>query len=320
MMMGRPPDTNSSLTGCLGKGLAVAGITTHHGSASRQKDLTYNKFTVGWTILCKIPTFISVSVNVATMPAPTVYLLSGEFIAPAITPSTPLYHLSQSLDSLTHNTTSIKFSRLLDNNSPITPNPNPIYNLVHPFNAHHRTDIPSAFFITRASSVPSPTQGNIKFLPSSSPSPLKKRARKYLLPFHKPTFTALLNAGSTSSSSPLFPGSGCLDVDGEVGRAEGSGSTSKTGEEGLQVLFTAKASRRGRVWQWRVHGADSGKGGQVVAREEGGDGKEEREPRLTLLSADEMAQEIRDALVALWVLRLWWGVAEEKDFQAEGMG
>ena len=32
-----------------------------------------------------------------------------------------------------------------------------------------------------------------------------------------------------------------------------------------------------------------------------------------------MTQAQKDALVASWVLRLWWGVAEEKEFEKQGM-
>jgi hypothetical protein len=32
-----------------------------------------------------------------------------------------------------------------------------------------------------------------------------------------------------------------------------------------------------------------------------------------------MKEEGVEALLALWVLRLWWGVGEEKEFQKEGM-
>ncbi|GAB1315625.1 hypothetical protein MFIFM68171_05835 [Madurella fahalii] len=261
----------------------------------------------------------------------TVYILSGEFIHAETTPSAPLYHLSKSLDSLTHKVSSIYFSRIISDDvknklqgedessncsSSFEPCPADqqrqqhevvLYNLVHPLNSQYRTDIPAAYYMTSKSPFPGSTLGNIKLVSPSSPS----LARKYLLPFHKPTFTALLNPSATSSSSPLFPPA--------VSSPE-SGSTVQSTTEQLQVLFTAKprAGRGGRrVWEW-LYADASGK--QVIAREEGGDTKKQQQPSLVITAApDQMTQETKDALVALWVLRLWWAVAEEKEFQKQAI-
>ncbi|KAK5652346.1 hypothetical protein OQA88_10538 [Cercophora sp. LCS_1] len=239
---------------------------------------------------------------------PTVYVLSGEFITAENAPSTPLYHISKSLDTLTHKISSIQFSRVIDESklqddasfiSSTTPDLKDepqhlkIYNLVHPANAYHRTDIHAAFYMTNNCPSSDSVLGNMKLVPSSSPSSKKK-----YIPFHKPTFTALLNPASTSASSPLFPPS----------TPESQPATEP------QVLFTAKPSRGGRVWEW----VDS-KGKQVIAREEGGDGKQHQHPRLVIMAGNDMMQETQDALVALWVLRLWWAVAEEKEFQNEAL-
>ncbi|KAK0652773.1 hypothetical protein B0T16DRAFT_406784 [Cercophora newfieldiana] len=220
----------------------------------------------------------------------SVYILYGDFISAETSPSTPLYHLSKSLASLTHKDSSLYFSRIIVNDTKTStpdsenqqPQQTPLYSLVHPKNAHYRTDIPAPYFMTNNSPVPA--LGNIKFVPSFTPSLTKK----FILPFHKPTFTAFLSPSSTSSSSPLFPES----------------------DASLEVLFTAKPSRGGRVWEWL-----DASGKEVVAREEAGDKKQQLPPRLVV--EGEASLEMRDALVALWVLRLWWSVAEEKDFQNE---
>ncbi|KAK0619451.1 hypothetical protein B0T14DRAFT_496197 [Immersiella caudata] len=233
------------------------------------------------------------------MSQPTTYILSGERITTSS--PLPLYDISKTLDSLTHRTTSIQFSRapnpkLDDGTSSITssrPTYTPLYNLIHPPNAQYRTDIPSPFYLTNNSTPPTNSLGNIKFPPSFAPS-LKK---KYLLPFHKPTFTALLNTRSTSTTSPLFP------------RESESGPK---GKGDLKVLFVAKPSRIGKAWEW----LDGER--RVVAKEEGG-GKGERESRLVVIAKDAMKEEELEALLALWVLRLWWDISEERDFQNEAM-
>ncbi|KAK4446803.1 hypothetical protein QBC34DRAFT_410870 [Podospora aff. communis PSN243] len=237
------------------------------------------------------------------MSQPTTYALSGENITTTSSPN-PLYHLSHPLSSLTHRTTSIQFSRIpnphptdapslsptvdLEPLSPAKP-ALPLYNLIHPSNAQYRTDIPSPFYLTATSppSTPTPALGNIKFPPSFAPS-LKK---KYLLPFHKPSFTAFLNPGSSSTTAPLFP------------------SESEGGK--VKVLFTAKPSRIGRSWEW-LDGE-----GRVVAREEGE--KDGQEATLVVFRREDMKDEEVEALLALWVLRLWWGVAEEREFQKEAL-
>ncbi|KAK1833314.1 hypothetical protein QBC39DRAFT_49286 [Podospora conica] len=216
------------------------------------------------------------------MSQPTVYLLSDEFITTEADPTTPLYHLSLSLASLTHRVSSIQFSRVVvqvgggdTHNDPPKTTTTKLYNLVHPANAAHRTDIPAAWFTTTSDNN-SEGLGNVQLLPP----------RRKHLPFAKPTFSALLHASATSSTSPLFPPDG----------------------GGLEPLFTARQTWAGRAWVW----LDAG-GKEVLAREEAPDGKQ---PRLVVTTTPEgMARGVEDALVALWVLRLWWGVAEEKGFR-----
>jgi hypothetical protein len=222
----------------------------------------------------------------------TVYALYGDLIGAEATPSAPLYHLSKSLASLTHKDTSLHISRITTNDAEADisdpkdnpPKRTPLYTLVHPTNAQYRTDIPAPYYMTSTSTLP--TLGNIKLDASFAPSLTKK----YLLPFHKPTFTAHLHPASTSSSSPLFPKS----------------------DTSLQALFTIKPSRAGRICEWL-----DASGKQVIAREEAPDKKQQLPPRLTI--RQDLAPETRDALIALWALRLWWSVAEEKDFEKEVM-
>lgn len=248
------------------------------------------------------------------MAQPTVFTLSGEYITTES--SLPQYYISQNIPSITHKTTFIQFSRIAvdkeDPEAPFLPHhttvptvdgqpPIPttkLYNLVHPYNAHHRTDIPAAFYMTNNSAFTT-TLGNVKLVSSTSP-----KSKKRYLPFYKPTFTAMLNPSSNSSSKPLF-------IDDESSH---------------QPLFIAKPSRGGRVWEWF-----DAKGENLIAREEGPDPDSQGfpmlpgepkinspGPKLIILAPDEMVEEMQDALVAVWVLRLWWAVAEEKRFDDEG--
>lgn len=256
------------------------------------------------------------------MAQPTTLVLSGDFILDQANPATPLYYISKSLDALTHKISSIQFSRVIAYNDHVrykevdrtglglddVPAPlstdqehqhTLLYNLVHPCNSKHRTDIPAAYYMTSCNpAAPESTLGNVKFLASSS------KMAKYL-PLHKPTQTALLYPSSTWSSVPLFP------------QAEPNQSLAEQEDDGLQVLFSIKTRRGGAVWEWVGSGSI---GNKIVAREEEASqkhGEDQRLPKLAILPGHGMTQEALDALVGLWVLRLWWTIAEDKDFQKQ---
>ncbi|KAL5003742.1 hypothetical protein BDV10DRAFT_2384 [Aspergillus recurvatus] len=107
--------------------------------------------------------------------------------------------------------------------------------------------------------------------------------------FQRPSFKALLSAGKTASDRPLFDeGTQQLvlfDIrpnwDLKVGRASGSG------------------------YRW----CDAG-GGQVAVEE-----NEDGRYRLSITRG--MSQELRDALVATWLLKLWHDTAESKQAKRE---
>lgn len=108
--------------------------------------------------------------------------------------------------------------------------------------------------------------------------------------FQKPEFKALLNPNKTASSSPLFFFSG-----------------GKTENQQCQLLFNAKAKSKWKSGRSRYRWADAD--GRDVAFEE--------EKKLVIIVP--MKREMRDVLVALWVLRLWFDTAESRQARREGM-
>lgn len=94
-------------------------------------------------------------------------------------------------------------------------------------------------------------------------------------------FTALLSANKSASDDPLFD------------------------EHDQQPLFSAKATWNGR-YKW----TDSERKPIAHEEEDGGQGK--------LLITQSMSRAKRDALVALWALRLWYDRSESRQAKREG--
>lgn len=108
--------------------------------------------------------------------------------------------------------------------------------------------------------------------------------------FRKPEFEALLSPNTSTSSSPLF-----FFSDG------------KTKTEKCRLLFNAKAKSKWKRGKSQYRWADAS--GREVAFEE--------EKKLDIIVP--MKREMRDVLVALWVLRLWFDTADSKQTRREGM-
>ncbi|KAE8405094.1 hypothetical protein BDV37DRAFT_102284 [Aspergillus pseudonomiae] len=100
--------------------------------------------------------------------------------------------------------------------------------------------------------------------------------------FQKAEFRALLSAGKRMDDKPLF----CEDV--EI------------------TLFTAKMKWTGGGYRWT-----DARGRDVAF--EGGKGEGGK-----LVVTASMEQDMRDALVALWVLRTWYDTAESSEAKADG--
>lgn len=132
--------------------------------------------------------------------------------------------------------------------------------------------------------------GNIHFETTTAQGQKMKKSR--------PGFRAVLSPGRSASDHPLFFSS----EDGD-------------GENRCQGLFTAKPITR---WPWK----GKGKGGYTWFDSEGeqvaveGDGEGECERKLAITVS--MRRDLRDVLVALWMLRLWFETAESKRARREG--
>ncbi|KAK0666940.1 hypothetical protein QBC41DRAFT_324970 [Cercophora samala] len=209
---------------------------------------------------------------------------------------TAVYSLSTSIDSLTYKDSSVNFSRALhqkvtsssssstlESDTPATTQKEEdrLYNLVHPANADYRTDIPARFFLTCHSPSLSPI-GNIKLVTSKS-----------LLSSKPDKIKAIHYPNRTATTSPLFP-------EEDASAAE-------------RVLFTAikQTFGRGYVWTNSQH--------KEVAREEELKEGDVIKGKKLIFTSGQVNQEERDAIVAVWILKRWAEVAEEKGFKKEAL-
>ena len=108
--------------------------------------------------------------------------------------------------------------------------------------------------------------------------------------FQKPEFKALLSPDKTASSSPLL-----FFSDG------------KTQNQQCQLLFNIKPKSK-----WK-----SGRSRYIWANTDGREVAVEEVKKLVITVP--MKREMRDVLVALWVLRLWFDTAESRQARREGM-
>lgn len=197
----------------------------------------------------------------------------------------PLYQINKPITTIPSKPfTSAKFER-----AEHTTNKHLFY-LAHPAHARYRTDTP-AYYLTSAERG---MIGNVHFETTTAQAQKMKTSR--------PGFRALLSPGRSASDHPLFFSSEDGDGDGD-------------GENRCQGLFTAKPITR---WPWK----GKGKGGYTWFDSEGeqvaveGDGEGECERKLAITVS--MRRDLRDVLVALWMLRLWFETAESKQARREG--
>lgn len=101
----------------------------------------------------------------------------------------------------------------------------------------------------------------------------------------KMEFRALVSANRDAGDEPLFAG----------------------GEDEV-LLFSAKAKWGSGRYRWVDHI------GRDVAIEDGRDGEERK-----LVVVAKLGRRVRDALVAVWVLRLWYDTAESRGAKRDGM-
>lgn len=205
----------------------------------------------------------------------------------------PLYQINQPITTTSPSKpfTSTKFERVEHNT---TTNKHLFY-LAHPAHARYRTDTP-AYYLTSAERG---MIGNIHF---ETPTSQGKQQKKMKKTKRRPGFTAVLSPGRSASDRPLFSSDG----DGEECR----------------VLFTAtqtlsrwslKGMGRKRGYTWT-----NSSGEQVAFEENLGEGEGEGECERKLVITASMRRDLRDVLVALWMLRVWFETAESKRARREG--
>ena len=203
---------------------------------------------------------------------PATLLFAGQSIMCETTAGTaPIYQVSWDVTAIPPRGTSAVFERVehqppekAESKAPPEKQNVHLFYLAHPAGAQYRKDAP-AYYITSASRA---TLGNISLETS--------KAR-----FQKTEFKALLHAGSSASSDPLFA-------------------------EKPRPLFDVRPKWLGGRFTW----SDS-YGREVAYEEEKGDQR-----RLVVTAS--MGRDMRDAMVATWCLRLWHDTAESRAAKKDG--
>ncbi|KAL4991014.1 hypothetical protein BDW68DRAFT_153152 [Aspergillus falconensis] len=214
---------------------------------------------------------------------PAVLFLSGQSVLAEGTRSTPLYRIDSDIKSIPKKESTVLFERVEDEVS-IPPELDSTSRTRH----RHR----HLFYLAHPASAQYRTDIPARYYITSVVPELTVgniRLETSEARFQRPCFRALLSAGKTASDRPLF-------------------------DQGAQqfVLFDIRPN-----WNIKV-GRGSGSGyrwsdsnGRQMAVEEKEDG------RYRLSVTREMPREMRDALVATWLLRLWHDTAESKEAKRE---
>jgi hypothetical protein len=209
---------------------------------------------------------------------PAVLFLSGQSVLAESATSTPLYHLNSDIRSTSNKDSSVTFERV-------------------------EHDVPGLEIETKQGTADTPRKKHLFYLahPMNAQYRTDIPAKYYITAavpetvgnirletsearFQKTSFKALLSANKTASDKPLF-------------------------DEGTQqlLLFDIQPNwKAGRnCYRW------SDLDGRQVAIEE----REDDRYKLSVTSS--MSQELRDALVATWLLRLWHDTAESRQAKRE---
>ncbi|KAJ6139866.1 hypothetical protein N7471_006352 [Penicillium samsonianum] len=209
---------------------------------------------------------------------PAVLFLSGQYVLVESATSTPLYQLNSDIKSISNKDSSVAFERV-----------------------EHA--VPEPEIETEGASTTAPRKQHLFYLahPVNAQYRTDIPAKYYITSavpemvgnirletsearFQKKSFKAMLSAKKTASDKPLF-------------------------EEGTQqhLLFDIQPNwKAGRnCYKW-----SDPNGGQVAV-------EEKEDDRYKLSVTMSMSQELRDALVATWLLRLWHDTAESKQAKRE---
>lgn len=171
-----------------------------------------------------------------------------------------------------------------------------LFYLAHPAGAQFQTDTP-AYYLTTV--LPMEMLGNIILEPTALSSGVHFPGKK------RPAFKALLHAGKSSRDAPLFDDK----------------------KDSLPPLFAATPISRAKRWMGKGGNTNGShrcsytwtdsEGKQVAYEEEGAGKGAQRQHKLIVTAPMERAK--RDALVALWCLRLWHDTAESKEARRDAI-
>ncbi|KAL3436513.1 hypothetical protein BDV09DRAFT_193918 [Aspergillus tetrazonus] len=218
----------------------------------------------------------------AELTEPAVLFLSGQSVLAEGTPSNPLYHINIDIKSIPNKESTVSFARLKGDASA------PELEGTTSKRQGHRY----LFYLVHPANAQYRTDIPARYYITSLVPELTVgniRLEIFEARFQRPSFRALLSAGKTASDTPLF------------------------NEETQQlVLFDIcpswslkAACNPGLGYKWN----DSN--GEQMAIE----GKEDGKYKLSVTR--EISQEMRDALVATWLLRLWHDTAESEQARRE---
>ncbi|KAL4906361.1 hypothetical protein BDW74DRAFT_151761 [Aspergillus multicolor] len=208
---------------------------------------------------------------------PAVLYLSGQTIVAEDDPSTPLYVLSTDIRSIPNKNSSVKLERVESADNEAEKSESPPQK--------RRQHL---FYLVHPEHAQYRTDIPARYYITSAVPETVGNIRLEISEarLQKPSFKALLSAGKTASDRPLF-------------------------NEGAHqlVLFDIQPSGKAGLGSTAYKWGDF-KGGQVAA--EG-----EEDGRYYLRITKGMPQDLRDALVATWLLRLWCETAESKEAKRE---
>ncbi|KAK2749346.1 hypothetical protein FQN55_003672 [Onygenales sp. PD_40] len=211
---------------------------------------------------------------------PIVLILSNKSIHIESAPERPLYRMNQSVTQLAYTGTSIKFERIEYNQPPEKPGSNQQPPIEQSKHLYYIVHPENAQYRKDV-----PAAYYITSAATETPGNIRfdtSSSSKRPLQ-RKPEFKALLSAGKHMWNDPLF------------------------NEESQVPLFTVKQSWKGGGYKWATSD------GRQVAIEDG-KGEESR-----LIVSTPIQPEMRDALVAMWVLRVWYENAETRQAKRDSM-
>ncbi|KAI9370773.1 hypothetical protein BJX61DRAFT_71697 [Aspergillus egyptiacus] len=211
---------------------------------------------------------------------PAVLFLSGQSVLVEGAPSTPLYQFNSDIRSISNKDSSVALERIQQDVPPELETEHQGVPAGVPRKRHHLFYLAHPLNARYRTDIPARY-----YITSAVPEMVGNiRLETYEARLQRTSFKAMLSAGKTASDKPLF-------------------------NEGTQQLLLFDIQPEWKVGRNCYKWSDS-KGAQVAV-----EGKEDERYKLSITR--RMPQELRDALVATWLLRLWHDTAESKQAKRE---